>query len=122
MSKYRRGALFLRRLKPTDKSNDFRTAMRLGMFSEPNIWKHPERVKPVVLVQHSVNNVVAVFMNKADALGSLFGKRESRLRNARWNKKRGQRQTIGDMKKTWRRWAWKHNKPEAVKGNAGEGR
>mgnify|MGYP001086345448 CR=1 FL=1 len=46
MSKYRKGAVYLRKMKAGDKSNDFRTYMRMAMFSDKKAWKHPEKIKP----------------------------------------------------------------------------
>ena len=110
MSKYRKGALYLRHMKPTDKSNDFRNSMRMALFSDKSAWKHPEEIKLVVLLQHGTNRVVSVFMNMDDACSSLcsFGI-PKRRRNARFNAKRGLRFTKGDQRKAFRKWAFKHN-------------
>ncbi|VDZ67570.1 Uncharacterised protein [Klebsiella aerogenes] len=75
MSKYRKGAVYLRKMKAGDKSNDFRTYMRMAMFSDKKAWKHPEKIKPVVLVQYGMKNIVSVFMNMDDATGCLFSGR-----------------------------------------------
>ncbi|MFW0766729.1 hypothetical protein ACN0IV_12900 [Trabulsiella odontotermitis] len=115
MSKYRKGAVYLRRMKAGDKSDDFRTYMRMAMFSDKSAWKHPEKVKPVVLVQHGVKRVVGVFMNMDDAVGCLFsGSLEKRVRNSRHNPRRGMRYTKGDLKKAFRKWAFKHNQERAA--------
>lgn len=109
MSKYRKGAVYLRKMKPSDKSNDFHTYMRMALFSDKKAWKHPEKIKPVVLVQYGVKRVVSVFMNMEDATGCLFsGAFEKRVRNSRHNPRRGMRYTKGDMKKAFRKWAFKH--------------
>ncbi|MCK7293315.1 hypothetical protein UXP21_03625 [Enterobacter kobei] len=110
MSKYRKGAVYLRKMKAGDKSNDFRTYMRMAMFSDIKAWKNPEKIKPVVLVQYGMKNIVSVFMNMDDATGCLFsGAIEKRARNSRHNPRRGMRYTKGDLKKAFRKWAFKHN-------------
>lgn len=108
MSKYRKGAMYLRHLKSTDKANDMRTALRLATFSEPEYWNHPERVKPVVMVQHGVEGVAGVWMNKEDAISSFLTRTQKRRRNAKHNDKRGQRMTKSDLRKAFRAWAFKH--------------
>ena len=40
MSKYRKGAVYLRKMKSSDKSNDFRTSMRMALFSDKKVWKY----------------------------------------------------------------------------------
>ncbi|MDQ9469009.1 hypothetical protein [Citrobacter freundii] len=109
MSKFRKGAVYLRKMKTGDKSDDFRTYMRMAMFSDKSAWKHPEKINPVVLVQYGVKCVVSVFMNMEDATGCLIsGAFEKRARNSRHNPRRGMRYTKGDMKKAFRKWAFKH--------------
>lgn len=108
MSKYRKGAMYLRHLKPIDKANDMRTALRLATFSEPEYWNHPERVKPVVMVQHGVEGVVGIWLNKEDAIRSFLTRSQKRRRNAQHNEKRGQCMTKGDLCKAFRAWAFKH--------------
>lgn len=108
MSKYRKGAMYLRHLKPTDKANNMRTALRLATFSEPEYWNHPERVKPVVIVRHGVEGVTGVWLNKEDAISSLLTRYPKRRRNAKHNVERGQRMTKGDLRKAFRAWAFKH--------------
>lgn len=110
MSKYRKGAVYLRHLKPTDRSSSFQVSFRLAYFRDKTLWKHPERETPVVLVQHGVNNVMEVFMCRDDALRQLMMYREKRQRNSKHSPKRGQRQTKGDLRKSFRRWAFKHRK------------
>lgn len=110
MSKYRKGAVYLRHLKPTDKSTSFQVSMRLAYFSDPSLWKHPERIKPVVLVQHGVGKVMEIFMNREDALRSLHMVRTIRQRNPKHHPKRGLRQTRGDFRNGFRSWAFKHSK------------
>ncbi|HED2522662.1 TPA: hypothetical protein R4Y92_001400 [Klebsiella aerogenes] len=115
MSKYRKGAVYLRKLKAGDKSTDLRNSMRIAMFSDKSIWKCPEEVKPVVLVQHGVNRVVAVFMNMDDAMRSMFSPgMPKRRRNARHNPRRGLRHTKGDLNKSFRHWAFKHKESGAA--------
>ena len=108
MSKYRKGAMYLRHLKSTDKANDMRTALRLATFSEPEYWNHPERVKPVVMVQHGVEGVAGVWLNKEDAISSLLTRNSNRCRNAKHNVERGQHMTKGDLRKAFRAYAFKH--------------
>ncbi len=108
MSKYRKGAMYLRHLKSTDKANDMRTALRIATFSEPEYWRHPERVKPVVMVQHGVEGVVGIWLNKEDAINSFLTRNPNRRRNAKHNVERGQRMTKGDWRKAFRAWAFKH--------------
>ncbi|QIR27542.1 hypothetical protein [Kluyvera genomosp. 3] len=109
MSKYRKGALYLRHMKPTDKSNDFRTSMRMALFSDKSAWKRPEEIKPVVLLRHGTNRVMNVFMNMDDALSCLFSFGiPKRPRNSRFNAKRGLRFTKGDLRKAFRKWSFKH--------------
>lgn len=115
MSKYRKGAVYLRKMKRGDKSSDFRTYMRMAMFNDKSAWKHPEKVKPVVLVQYGMKRVVSVFMNMDDAIGCLIsGALEKRARNSRQNPRRGKRYTKGDLKKAFRKWAFKHNQGRAA--------
>lgn len=114
MSKYRKGAVYLRKMKRGDKTNDFRTSMRMAMFSDKTAWKNPEEIKPVVLVQYGVKRVVSVFMNMDDALGCVFCSGiPKRRRNARHNPRRGVRYTRGDLKKAFRKWAFKHKETSA---------
>lgn len=108
MSKYRKGAMYLRHLKPTDKANDMRTALRLATFSEPEYWSNPERVKPVVMVQHGIEGVAGVWLNKEDAISSFLTRSAKRRRNAKHNVERGQRMTKGDLRKAFIAWAFKH--------------
>ncbi|MGR7410020.1 hypothetical protein ACU60X_19225 [Klebsiella aerogenes] len=115
MSKYRKGAVYLRKMKAGDKSNDFRTSMRMALFSDKKVWKRPEKIKPVVLVQYGMKNIVSDFMNMDDATGYLFsGAIEKRARNSRHNPLRGMRYTKGDLKKAFRKWAFKHNAEHAA--------
>lgn len=44
MSKYRKGAVYLRKMKAGDKSNDFRTYMRMAMFSDKKHGNTPRRL------------------------------------------------------------------------------
>ena len=73
MSKYRKRAMYLRHMKSSEKvsarANSFRTAMRLELFSDPKICKHPDRVKPVVLPHHDLfpYGRVLVFTCRASA-------------------------------------------------------
>lgn len=108
MSKYRKGAIYLRHLKSTDKANDMRTALRLATFSEPENWRHPERVKPVVMVQHGVEGVAGVWLNKEDAISSFLTRSPNRRRNPKHNAERGQRMTKGDLRKAFRVHAFKY--------------
>lgn len=95
-------------------TDDFRTYMRMAMFSDKSVWKHPEKIKPVVLVQYGVKRVVSVFMSMDDATGCLIsGAFEKRVRNSRHNPRRGMRYTKGDMKKSFRKWAFKHKQEAA---------
>lgn len=112
MSKYRKGAMYLRHLKPNDKANDMRTALRLATFSEPEYWRHSERVKPVVMVQHGVEGVIGVWLNKEDAISSFLARTQKRRRNAKHNEDRGQRMTKGDLRKAFRAWAFKHEEKQ----------
>jgi len=115
VSKYRKGAVYLRRMKRGDKSRDFRTYMRMALFSDKSAWKKPEKVKPVVLVQHGSKTVISVFMNMKDATGCLFSASiPKRRRNPKHNPRRGMRYTKGDLKKGFRKWAFKHNKERAA--------
>lgn len=115
MSKYRKGAVYLRKMKPSDKSSDFRTSMRMALFSDKKVWKRPEEIKPVVLVQHGVKGVVSVFMNMDDATACLFsGAIEKRARNSRHNPRSGMRYTKGDLKKAFRKWAFKQKQERAA--------
>ena len=110
MSKYRKGAVYLRKLKSGDKSPDLRNSMRMAMFSDKSMWKHPEEIKPVVLMRHGMNHVVAVFMNMDDAIHSMFSPgMPKRRRNARHNPRRGLRHTKDDLKKAFRHWAIKRD-------------
>jgi len=113
MSKYRKGAMYLRHLKPTDKAKNWQTALRLGLFFDPNNWKHPERVKPVVMVQYGINGVAAVWMNREEAIRSLLVYNPKRRRNTKHSSKRGQRMTKGDLRKAFRAWAFKNNEATA---------
>lgn len=104
MSKYRKGIVYLRKMKSTDRAKDFRTAMRLGMFADKNLWKHPESVKPVVMAQHGVKGVSNAWMNQDEAIRSLLTRVPKRRRNAKHNPRRGLRLTKGDLRKAFRRW------------------
>lgn len=106
MSKYRQGIAYLRPMKKGDKANDFRTAMRLALFADKSAWKRPQEIKPVVLVQHGVKGVAAVFMNRNDALSSMINF-PKRSRNSKYSRKRGLRSTKSDFKKVWCGWKFK---------------
>lgn len=89
MSKYRKGAMYIRNLKPTDKANDVQTTIRLKIFCDPNNWKNPERVKPVVMIQYGIGSVTAVWMNREEAIRSLLVYIPKRRRNAKHCPMRG---------------------------------
>ena len=110
MSKYRRGVAYLRHMKPTDKANDFRTAIRMATFADKSCWKNPEEVKPVVLVQHGVKGVAAAFMNKDEALRSLMVFAPRRVRNPHHSRRRGLRHTQSDLRRVWRGWRFKETR------------
>ncbi|EKI3096558.1 hypothetical protein PC510_003835 [Escherichia coli] len=115
MSKYRKGACYLRKMKARDKSDDLRTRMRMAMFSDKSAWKHPEQIKPVVVVRHGIKRVMGVFMNMDDATASLFPWMiKERRRNSRHNPHRGMKHTKGDLKKAFRMWAFKHDQEQAA--------
>ena len=115
MSKYRKGAVYLRKMKPGDKTNDFRTSMRMAMFSDKTAWKRPEIIKPVVMVRHGTKRVISVFMNMDDAMSSLFGSGiPKRRRNSRHNPTRGRRVTRGDLRKAFRSWGLKYNQERTL--------
>ncbi|WMC11711.1 hypothetical protein PU634_04930 [Oceanimonas pelagia] len=50
MSKYRKGKLYIRRMKPTDKSDSFFTAMDMAV--NQMICQTHKRKPPMVLVRH----------------------------------------------------------------------
>ena len=109
MSKYRKGIAYLRKMKQTDRANDFRTAARLGMFSDPNNWKHPERCKPVVMAQHGVKGVSGAWMNHDEGCSQPPCPRSEETPECQTQPRRGLRLTKGDLKKAFRRWRF----PEA---------
>ena len=106
MSKYRRGIAYLRPIKQGDKANSYMVALKMAALTTPELWNGSHRIKPLVLVQHGVEGVSAVFNNREEARSSMITTTQ-RGRNRRFNKKRGQRSTIGDFKKIWRKWKFK---------------
>ncbi|MEG0057929.1 hypothetical protein, partial [Hafnia sp.] len=75
-------------------------------------WSHPKRVKPVVMVQHGVEGVAGVWLNKEDAISSFLTRSAKRRRNAKHNVERGQCMTKGDLRKAFRAWAFKHEEKQ----------
>lgn len=114
MSKFRKGAAYLRRMKPTDKADSLFLAVRLAFFSDPRNWKHPERCRPVVLVQHGCPGVVGVWMNREEALRALWTRVPNRRRNIKHNPRRGLRITRGELNKALSGWAFGKNKRESA--------
>lgn len=108
MSKYRKGAVYLRKMKPGDKSKRMMVCVRMAMFSDKSNWKKPEEVNPVVMMRYGKRDVFQVFMNQGDALKSLITGVQRRRRNPKHNPKRGLYLTKGDLRKAFSKWADKN--------------
>lgn len=70
MSKYRNGALYIRRMKENDKTESFRTSFRLAFYSLQ--IKRGKLKKAYVLVQHGDSNVMDVGRSRADVMSSMI--------------------------------------------------
>ncbi|MFC7776734.1 hypothetical protein ACFQW4_06645 [Pantoea sp. GCM10028869] len=103
MSKYRKGIAYLRPMKKGDKSDSFMVSIKMAALTTPNLWKHPEHIRPWVMVQHGVKGVAAAFMNREEALRSVMFHATPRARNPKHNRKRGLRRTKGDLNKAFRK-------------------
>ncbi|QNF19600.1 hypothetical protein FT688_02960 [Aeromonas hydrophila] len=70
MSKYRKGALYIRRMKEGDQSESIITAMRMAYHSIK--IRNGVSKKAYVLVQHGNDNIMAVGSSKASLMGTLM--------------------------------------------------
>lgn len=72
MSKYRKGALYIRRMRESDDTESFRTSFRLAFYSMQ--IKSGRYKKAYVLLQHGHPGVLEVGRSRADIMGQmLFG-------------------------------------------------
>lgn len=92
MSKYRKYKPYIRRMKDSDFSTDFRTAIRLGMlpsiYPKKQIW---------VMCQHGVKGVIAVDLSKEEMKNSILGVAIREMTFKEWQialKKRAQAGTM----------------------------
>ncbi|MGY3856165.1 hypothetical protein [Aeromonas intestinalis] len=70
MSKYRNGALYIRRMKESDKTESFRTSFRLAFYSMQ--LKAGRVKKAYVLLRHGDPNVMEVGKSRADIMSTMI--------------------------------------------------
>lgn len=70
MSKYRKGALYIRRMKETDQTENFRTSIRLALYSMQ--IRNGKRKKAYVLMQHGYSNVMEVGGSRVDIMRNMI--------------------------------------------------
>lgn len=70
MSKYRKGGLYIRRMRASDKTESFRTSFRLAFFSMQ--IKSGKFKKAYVLVRHGDDSVMEVGRSRADIMGQMI--------------------------------------------------
>ena len=70
MSKYRKGALYIRRMRETDQTESFRTSFRLAFYSVQ--IESGKLKKAYVLVQHGYSNVLEVGRSRADIMSTMI--------------------------------------------------
>ena len=70
MSKYRKGALYIRRMKEGDDTESFRTAFRLAFYSVQ--IKSGKLKKAYVLVRHGDSSVMDVGRSRLDIMSTMI--------------------------------------------------
>lgn len=70
MSKYRKGALYIRQMKEGDDTESFRTALRLAFYSVQ--IKSGKLKKAYVLLQHGDSRVMDVGRSRADIMSKMI--------------------------------------------------
>lgn len=87
MSKYRKGALYIRRMKESDKSESIRTAMLMAYHSVQ--IRNGKAQKAYVLVRHGDNSVMEVGQSKAKLMNQLVFSARSGLSKKQMMRKWG---------------------------------
>ncbi|MGS3183077.1 hypothetical protein ACB288_04925 [Aeromonas taiwanensis] len=70
MSKYRKGALYIRRMRESDKTESFITAMRMA-YHQIKIRNGISK-KAYVLVRHGDDSVLEVGRSRAEIMGQMI--------------------------------------------------
>ena len=70
MSKYRKGALYIRRMKEGDQSESIVTAMRMAYHSIK--IRNGKSKKAYVLVRHGYDDIMSVGSSKASLMDTLM--------------------------------------------------
>lgn len=87
MSKYRKGSLYIRRMRESDDTESFRTAFRLAFYSTQ--IKSGKYKKAYVLVRHGDNSVMEVGQSKAKLMNQLVFSARSGLSKKQMMRKWG---------------------------------
>lgn len=67
----RKGELYIRRLRPSDKASSFVTRIRLAFYGQ--LLRKNIRSKAFVLLRHGHSNVMEVAASRAELAASLYG-------------------------------------------------
>ncbi len=70
MSKYRKGSLYIRRMRESDQAESFRTSFRLAFYSMQ--IKSGKNKKAYVLMRHGDSNVMEVGRSRIDIMSKLI--------------------------------------------------
>ncbi|MFR9719921.1 hypothetical protein ACL00X_11250 [Aeromonas diversa] len=70
MSKYRKGALYIRRMRESDQTESFRTSFRLAFYSMQ--IKSGKYKKAYVLMRHGDSNVMEVGRSRVDIMNTMI--------------------------------------------------
>lgn len=70
MSKYRKGQLYTRRMRPSDDSDSWRLAMRLSFYT--TMLRSGDYKRAYVLCRHGVKGVMEVGRNRKELTSTLF--------------------------------------------------
>lgn len=70
MSKYRKGQLYTRRMRPSDDSDSWRMAMRLAFYT--TMLRSGEYKSAYVLCRHGVKGIMEVGRSRKDLISTLF--------------------------------------------------
>ena len=70
MSKYRKGSLYIRRMRESDDTESFMTAFRLAFYSAR--IKSGKYKKAYVLVRHGDDSVLEVGRSRAEIMGQMI--------------------------------------------------
>lgn len=70
MSKYRKGQLYTRRMRPSDDSDSWRLAMRLAFYT--TMLRSGDYKSAYVLCRHGVKGIMEVGGSRKDLTSTLF--------------------------------------------------